>query len=229
MLEIIAGWSLTCIARNEVTVDGKSCIICGSSILKSHFRLPYFSVLQCGEYGIMFKSSVLEEDKQEKLEELYNSEKYWGNPQCRAETVDYDVHHKRVRIYRRVLQKLAELSPQKGRLLDVGCAKGVFLDVARREGWQPIGLEISSFASQYARDNFGLEVFTGTLEEAPWLDASFDVITMLDVIEHSTDPSHVLLQARRLLRAGGILVIEMPNARSILHYTAKLIYTLSML
>ncbi|MBN1218118.1 MAG: class I SAM-dependent methyltransferase [Anaerolineae bacterium] len=176
----------------------------------------------------MFKSSVLEKDKQEELEEVYNSEKYWGNPQRRAETVNYDLHHKRVRIYRRILQKLADLIPQRGCLLDVGCAKGVFLDVARREGWQPIGLEISSFASQYARDNFGLEVFIGTLGEAPWPDASFDVITMLDVIEHLIDPSSVLLQARRLLKAGGILVIETPNARSILHYAAKLIYTLSM-
>jgi 2-polyprenyl-3-methyl-5-hydroxy-6-metoxy-1,4-benzoquinol methylase len=205
-----------------------SCIICGSNILKSRFRLPGYSVLQCGECGVMFKSSVLEENRQEELEEIYNSEKYWGNPQRRAETANYDLRHKRVRIYRRILQKLAESFPQKGCLLDVGCAKGVFLDVARRDGWQPVGLEVSSFASQYAQENFGLEVFTGTLEEAPWPDASFDVITMLDVIEHLADPSSALLQTRRLLKAGGIVVIETPNARSILHYTAKLIYTLSM-
>lgn len=207
---------------------GNSCIICGSKILQSRFRLPHSSVLQCGECGVMFKSSILEASKQGELEEIYNSEKYWGNPQRRAETVNYDLRHKRVKIYRRILQKLAELYPQKGYLLDVGCAKGVFLDVARRDGWQPVGLEVSSFASQYAHENFDLEVFTGTLGEAPWPDGSFDVITLLDVVEHLLDPSSVISQARRLLKDGGILIIETPNANSILHHTAELIFKLSL-
>lgn len=205
-----------------------SCIICGSTTLKSRFKLPYFSILQCGQCDVMFKSSILEDDKQDELEEIYNSEKYWNNPQRRAEAANYDLRHKRVKIYHRILQKLADVYPQKGCLLDVGCAKGVFLDVARHNGWQPVGLEVSSFASQYGRENFDLEVFTGTLAEAPWPDASFDVITMLDVIEHLIDPSSILLQVGRLLKEGGILVIETPNASSVLHRTAELIFNLSL-
>ncbi|MBN1271859.1 MAG: class I SAM-dependent methyltransferase [Candidatus Aminicenantes bacterium] len=110
----------------------------------------------------------------------------------------------------RVVTQVAGREP--GRVLDVGCATGNFLDAMRRYGgWQPVGVEPNRQASIYARERLGLEVFTGTLEEAGFEDNSFDVVTMWDVLEHVTDPQATLQEVARVLRIGGILVMSLPN------------------
>jgi len=102
-----------------------------------------------------------------------------------------------------------------GRLLDVGCATGVFLDGMRRRGWQVQGVEPSTYAVRYARERFGLDVFEGLLEAAALPTASFDAITMWDVLEHVHEPRPVLSELARLLRPGGILVLSLPNPDSL--------------
>src|SRR5262245_22180597 len=98
-----------------------------------------------------------------------------------------------------------------GVLLDVGCATGIFLDGMRRLGWQVQGVEPTESAAQYARSRLGLEVFGGRLEEAGFADASFDAITLWDVLEHVHEPRVVLNELARLLRPGGLLVLSLPN------------------
>lgn len=111
---------------------------------------------------------------------------------------------------------LAELeSPSRGgRLLDVGCATGDFLLAARERGWQPVGVELSGHAAAAGRRR-GLDVRVGTLAEANFGPASFDAVTMLDVIEHLSDPLAELREVHRVLRPGGILCLETPNWDSV--------------
>jgi SAM-dependent methyltransferase len=102
-----------------------------------------------------------------------------------------------------------------GRLLDVGCATGVFLDGMRRLGWSVEGVEPSAHAADYARSRFGLRVHVGLLEDAGLPDAAFDAITMWDVLEHVHEPRPVLAELARLLRPGGVLVLSLPNPDSL--------------
>jgi 2-polyprenyl-3-methyl-5-hydroxy-6-metoxy-1,4-benzoquinol methylase len=113
----------------------------------------------------------------------------------------------------RVLTELESLG-SGGRLLDLGCATGDFLLAARERGWQPLGVELSAHAAAVARRR-GLEVRVGTLAEANFGPASFDAVTMLDVIEHLSDPLAELREVHRLLRPGGILCVETPNWDSV--------------
>ncbi len=98
-----------------------------------------------------------------------------------------------------------------GTILDVGCATGIFLDAMSRRGWTTAGVEPSTSAAAYARDRFGLEVFNGTLSEAPLQPNSWDVITLWDVLEHTFDPLYTLQTARRLLVHTGIIALTLPN------------------
>lgn len=105
---------------------------------------------------------------------------------------------------------------RSGRLLDVGCATGDFLsEMKRQPGWTVAGIEPSQYAARYAHEQVGVPVVNGVLNDAPFGDASFDAITMWDVLEHVYDPRTVIAEAVRLLRPGGVLVVNHPNLDSI--------------
>jgi SAM-dependent methyltransferase len=100
------------------------------------------------------------------------------------------------------------------RLLDVGCATGIFLEVAREAGWQTEGLDISTYALERAKQK-GFEVHTGTLVGAGLPAGRYDLITMWDLIEHVPDPAAVLAECHRLLRPGGVVALSTPDAGSL--------------
>lgn len=99
-------------------------------------------------------------------------------------------------------------------MLEIGCATGIFLDVARRKGWQVAGVEISDFAGQYAREKLGLEVFIGQLEDSYFPPESFDVICMFHLLEHIPSPKKFCQIVHRLLKPDGLVVIEIPDFSS---------------
>lgn len=109
---------------------------------------------------------------------------------------------------------LERFVPHRGCLLDVGCASGRFLNAAQQRGWVTQGVELNSKASQIARDLFGLDVYTGSLEEANFSENSFTAITLWDVLEHVPYPVDTLRLCWNLLLPGGILAFSIPNILS---------------
>jgi 2-polyprenyl-3-methyl-5-hydroxy-6-metoxy-1,4-benzoquinol methylase len=115
----------------------------------------------------------------------------------------------------RKLSRLARLTAGR-ELLDIGCATGFFLEKARAEGWSVRGLEVSQYASEYARRNLGLEVQTGSIVSLPNGLPKVDVVTMWDTIEHLDRPDLALQNIRRLLRPDGVLVFSTGDYDSVL-------------
>jgi len=111
------------------------------------------------------------------------------------------------------------------KLLDIGCATGVFLDLARANGWNVKGIEISEDLSTYARDQFGLEV-KNDLYEASFRSAEFDVVTLLDVVEHlpPSSASDMLKEISRIVKPGCVVVIRTPSEDACLRALAKAIF-----
>jgi 2-polyprenyl-3-methyl-5-hydroxy-6-metoxy-1,4-benzoquinol methylase len=97
-----------------------------------------------------------------------------------------------------------------GKILDVGCSVGFFLARAHAEGWTTVGVELSNDTAELARGR-GLNVFTGTLEQARFPPESFDVVTMWDVLEHVGDPVATVAIAADILKKEGLLALSTPN------------------
>jgi 2-polyprenyl-3-methyl-5-hydroxy-6-metoxy-1,4-benzoquinol methylase len=110
-------------------------------------------------------------------------------------------------------KRLAQLTREhgRGRLLDLGCGIGLFVAHARDHGWDAVGVEPSTWAAEEGRHRFGIEIHNSTLEEAPLAEGTFDVVHANHVLEHVTDPVATLRTAARLLRAGGHVVMEVPQ------------------
>ena len=130
------------------------------------------------------------------LETLYADvvdEKYLQNKEVREIT------------FKNSFDQISKWLPQNpGSLLEIGSYCGLFLAEAQRRGWHVAGVEPSLWASRYARDVTGVDVFTGYLEQdAAKLNQKYDVVASWDVIEHVRDPLDFLRSAAQKLDAGG--------------------------
>lgn len=101
-----------------------------------------------------------------------------------------------------------------GILLDIGCGNGRFLSNMQALGWNAQGVEFSETGVQACRKS-GLAVHHGTLESAAFASDSFDVVTARHLIEHLPDPSGFVREVARILKPGGTLLLETPNADSL--------------
>lgn len=108
---------------------------------------------------------------------------------------------------------LNELSP--GRLLEIGCGDGEFLDRMKGFGWRVEGVDFDVKAACAAKEKFGIEVKVGRLEDMHYPEGSFDAVTLRHVIEHVFDPIATMREVCRILKPGGTVVVLTPNADSL--------------
>jgi SAM-dependent methyltransferase len=102
----------------------------------------------------------------------------------------------------------------RGRLLEVGCGKGAWLDYQRAYGFVVTGVEPSRSAVEVAHRRYHLDVRQGTLEGARFPDRTFDVIHLSHVFEHLPDPAAALDEMHRVLDVDGLVILKLPNVAS---------------
>lgn len=105
-------------------------------------------------------------------------------------------------------------SPPK-RVLDVGASAGIFLNLLKQRGLEVSGVELSRHSTKRAHEEFGLDLFNGSLADAHYPDNHFDLVTMFEVIEHFSNPFRELKEIKRVLRKNGLLLIATPNLGSL--------------
>jgi 2-polyprenyl-3-methyl-5-hydroxy-6-metoxy-1,4-benzoquinol methylase len=127
-----------------------------------------------------------------------------------------------IKTFKKRFKKIENLLVKNEKSLDLGCACGFFLEIARDKGFDAHGIEISDWASKIAKKKFGAEkIFNGTLQQSDFPEAVFDLITMWDYIEHILDPMTELLIIHKLLNKDGMLVLTTPNTNSWAHKVFK--------
>ena len=181
-----------------------TCNLCGHDafqVLESD--APPYQVLRCLRCRLVFVDPV---PAAKTLQEHYEGEYYheWIGAQRTP----------RLAMWEARLDRLGKWA-KGGRLLDVGCGEGTFLELARNRGWDVQGTELSRFAADYASRVLGRKIFCGELAEARFRDGEFDAVTLWHVLEHVTDPARYLAEARRILMPKGILIVAVPNVNDL--------------
>jgi SAM-dependent methyltransferase len=128
----------------------------------------------------------------------------------------------RQRNTRAILEALGRLRAQRGRLLDVGCAHGWFLAAATADGWRAVGIEPDRGMAEIARAA-GNQVRSGAFPAALVDGETFEAITFNDVFEHLPDVDEALRSCKRALVPGGLLAINLPDARGPFHRLARVL------
>ena len=103
---------------------------------------------------------------------------------------------------------------KNGSILDIGCGRGLFLHLMRKHGWEVAGVEFDEESALKVSNAYGIKVIPSqSLSKLP--DKSFDVITLFHVLEHTIHPQMTINECKRLLKDGGLLVVEVPNLYSL--------------
>ncbi len=185
------------------------CIICGSRPSRAFLNTPELQVYKCELCGIGFQRDFAVTD--------YSANYYdawWSDEKGERDHVRMLKENSASWILRELQ---AYLGPGKS-ILEIGCAFGFFLRVARQRGYRASGLEISNAAEEARAEGF--EVYDGPIEKLSGRGVIFDAVVMSDVLEHLEDPQAALDVIKSLLAPNGILVITTPDLRS---FSAKLL------
>jgi len=203
----------------EIPTKHMSCNICGKddtkNLFKKEVRGALFHYVQCKNCGLVYVDPMPDFTPEE-LDRYYSSE-YYSKDRGSIKRGKIELENPEdPRVRANVAQlKVIESRVDKGRLVDIGCGAGFFLKSATKRGWDACGVEPSRRAAEYAKKEVGVRVYTGDLESVNLTESGFDVATLRHVLEHSPDPSGLLLEVNRILKNGGLVVIHVPNVDTI--------------
>lgn len=196
--------SETGLIRSDL-VRPRRCPICETPPERGLFVKDGFKHVKCPDCGLIYVSLILREDVMEKYwrEELAWTGVLNSGPQMEMDSLKYTYG----------LDLVAHRFPGR-RLLDIGSGPGGFIRQASELGWQATALELNQESSDKLAAE-GYKVIVKQLEMADLSPASFDLISLWEVVEHLAEPRTVLAEARRLLAAGGLFLILVPNVNSL--------------
>jgi 2-polyprenyl-3-methyl-5-hydroxy-6-metoxy-1,4-benzoquinol methylase len=198
-------------------MPAQRCNVCGSADPRPYHDQGYRRLVRCRSCRLVFADPLPSPDDKAETERLaYESDllpevaEFFRN--CHRDFEEDAV----IRGFRHALRWIGQ-ARRAGRMLDVGPGTGIFLHLASNEfGWQPYGIDICQESAEKARTEFDVTVEVGDFLAHPYEPASFDAITMLDVLEHTLDPAAVLARAWELLAPGGVLYVAVPNQRCLM-------------
>jgi 2-polyprenyl-3-methyl-5-hydroxy-6-metoxy-1,4-benzoquinol methylase len=196
----------------------QACPACGRPGSRRAYRSPGVPFLRCRDCRTLFDPEPL---SAERLRGLYDGPGYFGGGD-RAEDRPFcgypgDYLANRANVERKFEQVLGHLERYvgPGRLVDVGAGPGFMLTAARRRGWEATGVDLNDWAAAYARDELGVEVAVGQLDDLGLENGELNAITMMDLIEHLPDPEALIAEAARVVREDGAIAILTPDAGSL--------------
>lgn len=185
------------------------CLVCSTNSEKPFTNKNGHDVFRCQTCGFMYVWPV-----PVSTDEVYSQEYFQGARQGFG-YVNYQEDKAGMRsTFERFLAKINEMVPQKGLLLDVGAATGFFMGIAKDNGWNASGVEISGWASQKGREA-GHDIITGLISDTDFGIGTFDAVTFLDVFEHVPNPRAELKIVKNILKTSGVLAMNLPDGGSV--------------
>jgi SAM-dependent methyltransferase len=182
----------------------KPCPICNAVKVKTFIKAETFQLKQCESCGLILTDAF------DAGGISYDADDYFVDKNRYLESWDTFCL-----LFDGLLDKITAYK-KTGLFLDVGCGVGCLINCAKERGFSSQGVEISTWAAGFAREKTGLNVITGSLEEAAYHSDMFDVVVVNHVLEHVPDPGTLLREIRRIVKPDGLIVVGVPNAGSIM-------------
>lgn len=185
-----------------------SCLLCGKNEADAIFKFQDLKIVRCRNCRFMYQNP-----RDRYIIDCNNSD------DCYQGYINATVPRKML-FNSKFDEFLSHRKP--GKILDIGCAAGQFLMIAKERGWQTAGIDVAKSACDYLIKQGYSKIFNGTLEDVNFQDEEFDAVHMNHVFEHIHWPQAFLKEIHRILKPGGLIILEVPN-ESIFPYNYKMI------
>ncbi|MFI5221766.1 MAG: class I SAM-dependent methyltransferase [Bacteroidia bacterium] len=197
------------------------CNLCGNKTghtipFRYAFKDRFLDGVKCDSCELI---SIWPRPADKEIEEMYAEDYFTGT--------DKSTHHMEVDYlkilnagdYSEGVEQIKKYCP-KGNVIEIGCATGNFLYALKNSGFTVKGVELSSFAVEYAAKNFGIPIINKSFDEkllgTELFENEFDVLVMSDVLEHFTDPTGSCQLVHKILKPGGVALIQVPGTLNLL-------------
>jgi SAM-dependent methyltransferase len=213
----------------EGSLEYTNCDFCGKKKTSLFLEAEYkdtrerFKIVRCDNCGLIYLNP---RPAKEEIARYYPPDSYYSyqdfsdkkfNYRERLKKISLEGYYNSKNIFKKLIARL--LVPnfmivvpkeRKGRLLDIGCGSGEFLNQMRNFGWEVYGVEINP-ESAITGNKKGLNIFCGELESADFPDNYFDVVVLSQTMEHVYSPGSYLKHIHRILNKEGLVIIGVPN------------------
>ena len=186
------------------------CPLCGKTSLSFNVwvKTEVGDILRCEKCGLGFLN--LNPKDIPVFEELnlstYNLKSYYR--------LLIRMQHELANRYKNQLKEISRIVKEGGKLVDIGCSIGLFLNTAASFGFEPYGYDVNKINLKKAKKFFAINALPDNYLEDKKHKNLFDVATMWDVLEHLKDPVEYLSKLKYIVKPGGLLVVQCPNMES---------------
>jgi len=194
----------------------KSCPICSNSTfekkasIKDHsISKEIFNISLCKNCGFNFTNPIPSE---ETIGNYYQSENYISHSDTNKGLINKLYHLVRKQSLKSKLTLLNNSVTKKGKLLDIGCGTGYFLQTCKENGWTVEGMEPDNTARSHAEQNTKQKIHTNLFSISE--NNTYNTITLWHVLEHVHKLNESIQHIHKLLVSNGILIIAVPNINS---------------
>ena len=188
-----------------------TCNLCQGKKSKLKYQVDGFNVVQCIDCGLVYLKNPLPiADEPELYNNYYNirfGKDYHQNSDEPGLRTLWEINNERIKLIKSVRFQ--------GKLLDIGSGQGFFLFHAKQEGFSVTGIDVSSQVVKFCEQTFQIKVYFQNVNQHFSLDEQFDIITLWHILEHLSDPLEFLKKIQNNLTPRGILIIEVPNIKSL--------------
>ena len=187
----------------EEFLETRTCPACGEDNFLDLFVKEGGQYVKCLNCQMVYLNPVFTDDA---LTAYYTNNKV---EQGLVVADDFTFYEK---LYKQGLSA-AQTRTSVGNILDIGCSTGLFLDVAKSQGWKTYGLELNLVESEISR-NKG-HIISNDLLQTAIFEEKFNIISFWDVFEHLKDGGETLRLSKDLLTSDGVILIQIPSSDSL--------------
>jgi len=193
----------------STNVTAESCILCQRALQLIGKDFTGKTIYKCESCDYLTTPIAPAEENTA----LYDDPEYFDGWGC---NLDFDYQRFEPAVHQQVSEYLdfLKIYTRGKSLLDVGTGSGLLPHLARAEGYEVEGTDLSKHVSETLPAKAGFQVHHGAIEDIQF-KRKYDIITMLHVLEHTTNPLSTLKRARELLNEGGYIMVVVPNYRSL--------------
>lgn len=186
----------------------KSCQICKSENLRQTRILKNYRFCKCLN---CFSEFIVDIPKREVVN-FYNLKRYNSINNERLYIGYQNIFLKRAYKIINVLKKYK----RKGQVLDVGCSYGFYLKAFKEMGYDVFGIDVSKKSIRFVTEVLQIDAINADFNSYLFKENSFNIVTMIDVVEHFSSPNKIVSKIYQILDKNGVLIIQTPNVESLM-------------